>query len=60
MIATSVCCAKQHKRRGDLVADVADANISLAEHDEKGKGSGLAGNYDLIAMATYGRSGLEH
>ena len=43
-----------------LVADVADANISLAEHDEKGKGSGLAGNYDLIAMATYGRSGLEH
>ena len=43
-----------------LVADVADANISLAEHDEKGKGSGLAGNYDLIAMATHGRSGFQH
>jgi len=40
--------------------DVADALVRAAEEGEEVDGKRLTGNADLIAMATRGRSGLQH
>lgn len=43
-----------------LDADVADAILRVAENGEDAEGAGVFGRCDLIAMATHGRTGLQH
>ena len=40
--------------------DVAQAIIRIAEHGEDAESAGSSGGYDVIAMATHGRTGLDH
>jgi nucleotide-binding universal stress UspA family protein len=40
--------------------DVAHAIIRMAENGEDAEGAGVFGRCDLIAIATHGRSGLQH
>ncbi len=39
--------------------DVPDGIISVAEHGEHREGENVSGSYDLIAMTTHGRTGLQ-
>lgn len=39
--------------------DAADGIVSVAEHGEHREGENISGSYDLIAMTTYGRTGLQ-
>lgn len=39
--------------------DAAEGIISVAEHGERDEGDDVSGGYDMIAMATNGRSGLQ-
>lgn len=43
-----------------LSDDVADAIIRIAESDGDATGAGMFGRCDVIAMATHGRTGLQH
>jgi len=43
-----------------LDTDVAHAIIRIAENGEDAEGSGVIGGSDVIAMATHGRTGLDH
>jgi nucleotide-binding universal stress UspA family protein len=43
-----------------LSDDVADAIIQIAESGEDAAGAGMFGRCDVIAMATHGRTGLQH
>ena len=40
--------------------DVAQAILRMAENGEDAEGAGVSGRCDLVAMATHGRSGLQH
>ncbi len=41
-------------------SDVAQAIIRIAENGKDAEGAGIFGDYDVIAMATHGRTGIDH